>query len=597
MAIGYDPRFRILNVCVDLASGSDINYSYHIPTDSWWPCSYSPTWHLFPTFPAIQTADKSSGLLVSSSGDVYQYDRTNISGGSHELFDSKVLLGPLRLGGNSNEKGMLVSLTAFLANGSGALDWRLYGGDTAEEAYDKYVAATPDYEGHAFSREYGNYVQYPNRSFAFCYIEIYDQNNARWLIEEMVAEIESAGPRRVTLGGVLADLSALTDEDCSPAMRAIIERMVEEWTGSGCPAAKKPGQEKVYAVYYRVSDGAFVGGNPQNPTVPHVLLTAAGGTITVEEEGTPLTPRGIINFIGASVTAADDGVDTTNVTITGGSSDSFKTISCTGSTSLVADSATDLLNLVAGSLMAITLSEPAGVETATFASTLTIFRALVNDATHVVGTDATFLFDNGTSMLGTAPSSGTCSNLHGRAFIDNEEILVFGNGAPTYYAIKISPTIAVGDTGGGVVAVTDSTFSIGDLTAISGTAPTGTVTVDNNFDNAGLHGGMIGQYTHDQCIPVILKTNGQWAPIRTYDTAMFKVTTAITARSFSTPTYTMGNGLGTLLKKTGTTTYIEASSPFTGVTILNSTTSTVAVDRIIQCKRIDGEWFVDVDDC
>ncbi len=198
VAIGYDPRFRILNVCVDLASGSDINYSYHIPTDSWWPCSYSPTWHLFPTFPAIQTADKSSGLMVSSGGVVYQYDRTNISGGSHELFDSKVLLGPLRLGGNSNEKGMLVSLTAFLANGSGALDWRLYGGDTAEEAYDKYVAATPDYEGHAFSREYGNYVQYPNRSFAFCYIEIYDQNNARWLIEEMVAEIESAGPRRVS---------------------------------------------------------------------------------------------------------------------------------------------------------------------------------------------------------------------------------------------------------------------------------------------------------------------------------------------------------------------------------------------------------------
>jgi hypothetical protein len=198
VAIGYDPRFRMLHVGVDLNTGSDINYSYHIPTDSWWPCSYGSTWHLFPTFPAIQTADKSSGLMVSSVGEVNQYDRTNISGGSHELFDSSVLLGPLRLGGNSNEKGMLVSLTAFLANGSGALDWRLYGGDTAEEAYDKKVAATPDYEGHAFSREYGNYVQYPNRSFAFCYIELYDSDNARWLIEELVAEIESAGPRRVS---------------------------------------------------------------------------------------------------------------------------------------------------------------------------------------------------------------------------------------------------------------------------------------------------------------------------------------------------------------------------------------------------------------
>jgi hypothetical protein len=196
VAIGYDHRFRVLNICVDPNSGSDANWTYHIPTNSWWKCSYGVTWHLFPTFPKIQTDDKSSGLMVTSAGEVYQYDRTNISGGSHELFNSKVLLGPIRLGG-ANEKGMLRTLTAYLANNSGSLDWRLYGGDTAEEAYDKYVAATPDHNGDAFSREYGNYTQYPNRTFAFVFIELYDQNNARWLIEELIGEVESAGRRGI----------------------------------------------------------------------------------------------------------------------------------------------------------------------------------------------------------------------------------------------------------------------------------------------------------------------------------------------------------------------------------------------------------------
>lgn len=80
-----------------------------------------------------------------------------------------------------------------------------------------------------------------------------------------------AGAPDLTLGGVLADLSALTDEDCSPAVRAILERIVEGWTGAGCPAGKKPGQEKFYQVYFRPTDGHLVGGNPQNPPAPHDL--------------------------------------------------------------------------------------------------------------------------------------------------------------------------------------------------------------------------------------------------------------------------------------------------------------------------------------
>jgi hypothetical protein len=392
-----------------------------------------------------------------------------------------------------------------------------------------------------------------------------------------------AGSNDLTLGAVLADLRALTDEDCSPAMRAIWERLVEWWIGAGCPGGKKPTQEKMYSVYYRTSDGAFVGGNPQDPVNPHVLLASAGGTIIVEEEGTPLVPRGIINFIGASVTAADDGVDTTNVTITGGSSDSFKTISCSGSSSLVADSATDTLNLVAGALTAITLSEPGSVETATFASTLTIFRALVNDATHVVSTDATFLFDSGTSVLGTAPSSGTATNFLSQAYIDNEVIWVIGDGT-TYYAFKALPSIAtanINEASG--VAHDDTNFDLDSFTGIIGVVPSTGVAVN-------LHGL---QLADNQELLVLLRDDGKWVPLKHYDTALVKVTTGITARA---GTYTWGAGAGTILRKTGTATH-SATNGITGAVIYNSTLHTAAVDDVIQVKRIDGEWFWDVADC
>jgi hypothetical protein len=75
------------------------------------------------------------------------------------------------------------------------------------------------------------------------------------------------------------------------------------------------------------------------------------------------------------------------------------------------------------------------------------------------------------------------------------------------------------------------------------------------------------------------------------------VTSEIDARTDTTgPDYTMGSGQVTLLVRDSPGVY-TTSGGSTGVTVYNSTQMAVPVDRIVQCKWIKGDLFVDVDDC
>ena len=97
-------------------------------------------------------------------------------------------------------------------------------------------------------------------------------------------------------------------------------------------------------------------------------VSGGGSAITVQEEGSSLaTAAATINFVGAGVTATGTGA-TKTITIpgTGTVSEAFKTISVSGQSDVVADTATDTLTLVAGSNMTLTTS--ASGDTVTFAS-------------------------------------------------------------------------------------------------------------------------------------------------------------------------------------------------------------------------------------
>lgn len=213
-----------------------------------------------------------------------------------------------------------------------------------------------------------------------------------------------------------------------------------------------------------------------------------------------------------------------------------------------------------------------------------VFTAHVDETDPVAGSDDDFEFDDTTSMIGTAPASGTALNAAGRSFLPGETILVFGDATPTYHAFKTSENIALAvvnePTG---VKLTDTEFTLDGFTAIIGLIQaTGEAT---NVPAA--------QYSNDQVIKVIFNDDAKWQPLETYTTGLFETTSSITARSGA---YTWGSGTAKLLAKTGAGTHSETGAT-TGITIYNMSQSGIDTDRIVQCKKIDGQWFVDVDDC
>lgn len=90
-------------------------------------------------------------------------------------------------------------------------------------------------------------------------------------------------------------------------------------------------------------------------SVPALADDPPIGYIEVRDEGTSLRRRRRINFVGASVSAADDTTNAeTDVTIVGGSGNSFETIDVPAGTDPVADSSTDTLTITETTPFAIT---------------------------------------------------------------------------------------------------------------------------------------------------------------------------------------------------------------------------------------------------
>lgn len=201
VAIGYDGRFKLVLIFVNPSSGSDYGYAYDVRTGAFWPITFSSTISIIPTLPKLQTEQRSTAVPISSGGTMFQLDSAESAGGSNETFDSYVLL-PIPLSDPGGE-GILHTITAALAQSSNNVNWSIYVGDSAEQAYRKAEAdttnAAEDFGGTAWSytsTRYWNTTQNPRVRGNFAYLKLFDVSNARWLVEQIVAEVVQAGRRR-----------------------------------------------------------------------------------------------------------------------------------------------------------------------------------------------------------------------------------------------------------------------------------------------------------------------------------------------------------------------------------------------------------------
>jgi hypothetical protein len=197
--IGYDSRWPAIHIAVDYNSGSDANWVYYIPTDSWWQWELPITPHLMPTFPKAQTSARSAILPISSSGSVRQYDHGAVQGGAEEDFDSYVFIViPLA---DPGSEGVLHSISAALAKDSENCNCQIFVGDSYEQAYDKALAgSSPDCTLSAWTYstgQYWNYTQHPRVRGNTAILKVRDVGNEKWQLEQIVARVSAAGYRRV----------------------------------------------------------------------------------------------------------------------------------------------------------------------------------------------------------------------------------------------------------------------------------------------------------------------------------------------------------------------------------------------------------------
>jgi hypothetical protein len=196
--IGYDSRWPAIHISVDYASGSDVNYVYHIPTDSWWEWTLPITPHLYPTFPKAQTTDTSAILPIGSAGSVRQYDYSAAQGGGNESFDSYIfIVVPLA---DPGSVAVLHSITAALAKDSEDCTCEIYVGDSYEQAYTAALAgSSPDFtldDWQYTSTQYLNPWQHPRVRGHTAILRIEDSTDRRWIIEQIVARSLALAGRR-----------------------------------------------------------------------------------------------------------------------------------------------------------------------------------------------------------------------------------------------------------------------------------------------------------------------------------------------------------------------------------------------------------------
>jgi hypothetical protein len=150
-----------------------------------------------------------------------------------------------------------------------------------------------------------------------------------------------------------------------------------------------------------------------------------------------------------------------------------------------------------------------GPDPGTGTESVTILKAIVNEALDVGSADATFAFDGATvyGSVGTAPGggTGTCTNC-GQAFTNNETLLVVGDGT-TWGAVKLTTNWikAKVNVSGGVGAGT-SPFTFDTITALVGTATA--IASPSAINLPGV------EWLDDEDLILYQRDDGDWQPLK-----------------------------------------------------------------------------------
>jgi len=191
VSVAYDGRWNGIVILVTrYIDGINDEYSqffYDLAGEGFWPMDFSVGQYRLAVSTPVLSSDTTGASVMLKSGSGAYFDTDSV-----ESFSSHVYLGPVPLG-NANNDGTLTSLEATLAEDSDPVDFEVYTGGSAQEAFN---SATPKYSG-TWSRQGYNYSSHVRARGNAAYIKLSGTTTDRWHIEQVSGEAYPVSRRRV----------------------------------------------------------------------------------------------------------------------------------------------------------------------------------------------------------------------------------------------------------------------------------------------------------------------------------------------------------------------------------------------------------------
>lgn len=190
--MAYDARLRVVHIYLSSENAQTVlHWIFDYESKTFWPINlegdYDPT-AICEYYSDIN--EESSVLLGGRDGYIRKYSPYFETDGGNQI-DSYVMLGPIRMGGNDYEDGMISEIYGKLAEDSGDVDWGIYTADTAEGAV---MASTAAASGTWVAGL--NYKEHPRVRGGSMIVKLSGAESVKWAYESGSVIREYAGRSR-----------------------------------------------------------------------------------------------------------------------------------------------------------------------------------------------------------------------------------------------------------------------------------------------------------------------------------------------------------------------------------------------------------------
>jgi hypothetical protein len=192
VSMAYDHPSRgifIFVTKIGTAGGVTTHWWYDIRNDGFWPMSFDSDHEPYVCW-SYKPSDESGSRAIMGCRDGYlrQFSE-NGSNDDGEDLESYVLLGPITLGGGSDQGGLITRIRALMAEDIGGADLAVRVGDSPELAF----RATDESLGTITAGT--NYDARPRRRGVAALVKI-GSTNQRWAMESVVVDRQPTGRMR-----------------------------------------------------------------------------------------------------------------------------------------------------------------------------------------------------------------------------------------------------------------------------------------------------------------------------------------------------------------------------------------------------------------